>query len=293
MPLTTFRTWKRNGVACSCLTLLVLIAWAAWRPTTASSLQAQSKQQAPAVLEVTGRTQCVLTRKAIIAPVPLHPVVEVRVQPGDRVKKDQVLVRLDDDEPKADVRNKEAHLENARVALKEARRYYQQCEKAYPTGALPDKRYYDARTAAHRAEMDERSALAALESAKAELEHYEVTAMIDGVVNSLEVHPGTVSRPGTAVWGEILDLRELDVRCELTPEQADRVTVGQTTEVRQNGKNELFGVGKVIFVGLSADKRTGLVPVLLRLPNPQERLRCEVPVQVRFKEPLPASKSAS
>ena len=33
---------------------------------------------------------------------------------------------------------------------------------------------------------------------------------------------------------------------------------------------------------ISADKSTGLVPVVVRLPNSKERLRCGVPVHVRF-----------
>ena len=48
--------------------------------------------------EIAGRTQCVLTRKAIIAPVPLHPVTEICVSPGERVKKGQALVKLDKDD---------------------------------------------------------------------------------------------------------------------------------------------------------------------------------------------------
>jgi hypothetical protein len=38
----------------------------------------------------------------------------------------------------------------------------------------------------------------------------------------------------------------------------------------------------VVFVGLTADKRTGLVSVVVRLNNVKERLRCGVPVYVRF-----------
>ena len=36
---------------------------------------------------------------------------------GDRVKKEQVLIELDADEPKADVRAKEAALESLRISL--------------------------------------------------------------------------------------------------------------------------------------------------------------------------------
>src|SRR6476646_8503241 len=63
-----------------------------------------------AALEVTGKTQPAPGRLAVIAPVVLHPVVEVKVAPGDRVKKDQLLIKLDDDEPRADVRAKQAAL---------------------------------------------------------------------------------------------------------------------------------------------------------------------------------------
>ena len=231
---------------------------------------------------VPGRTECPPGRKAIIAPVPLHPVIEVLVSPGDRVKKGQVLVKLDDDEARADVRAKQAALENARIALKESRRHLGAVAKLYEKGAFSEEGNHGAHVAVLREEMNERAAMAAWESAQAELEHYTVTAVIDGVVSWLDVNPGMVSRPGTTVWGEILDLSEIDVRCELTAEQADQVSVGQAAEVRRHEKQGCAAVGRVAFVAITVDKATGLVPVVVRLPNRKGRLRCGVPVQVRF-----------
>jgi RND family efflux transporter MFP subunit len=230
--------------------------------------------------EVAGKTQCVLTRKCSIAPVPLHPVVEVLVRPGSRVKKGQLLVKLDDDEQQAEVRSRQAALESAELALKEARRHSETANKA--VAALPEKLYSDICVRALTAEREERMARAALESAKAELEHFEVTSLIDGVVSWLNVHPGMVSRPGTTVWGEILDLREIEVRCNLTLDKVERVAVGQSAEVRRKGQSELFGTGKVVFVGVEADPKTELVPVHIRLANPGERMRSGEPVRVRF-----------
>jgi RND family efflux transporter MFP subunit len=221
----------------------------------------------------------------MIAPVPLHPVVEVLVKPGDRVKKDQPLVKLDDDEPQADVRARRAALAAAQIAVKEYRRLLPKMTAAHNEGVLPEITYYTLRTTALKAEQDELAAKAALESALAELEHYTVMAPIDGVVSWLDVHLGTVSRPGTSLWGEILDLREIDVRCELPVVQADRLAPGQAAEIVLTGK-KVWGHGKVIFVGISADKVSGLVPVLVRVPNPGCRLRTEVPVRVRFVEML-------
>ena len=178
------------------------------------------------------------------------------------------------------MRVKRAALENARIDLQESRRYLGAFEKAI--SSVPDVTFQKARIAALTAEMHERAAEAEWESAQAELQHYVVTASIDGVVSWLDVSPGMVSRPGTTVWGEILDLREIDVRCELTAGQADRVSAGQPAVVRSSEGNIESGVGRVVFVGLTADKTTGLVPVVVRLSNPKERLRCGVAVHVRF-----------
>jgi RND family efflux transporter MFP subunit len=235
-----------------------------------------------ASFEVIGRTQAVPSRKAVIAPVPLHPVVEVGVAVGDRVKKGQMLVKLDDDEPKADLAVKQAALEAAQTALKESRRYLESIEKAHQKGVISEQHMHETRTAAEKAEADARGAQAAVESLKAELEHYTVEAPIDGVVTRLDVHLGTVSRPGTTVWGEILDLSEIDARCEVTFEQADLIKVGQAADMRARDKKEPFRSAKVVMVGLVADKTTGLVPVVVRLDNGNGALRCEEPVRIRF-----------
>jgi RND family efflux transporter MFP subunit len=291
---TVFSRWlhcKSCGWRCLGFFALTTVIWGptiASPPSPVKPPPEEGTMPGTLAIEVPGLTQCIPNRKSTIAPVPLHPVVEVLVAPGDRVKKGQPLVKLDDDEARADVRGKQAALEIARIALKEARRYLAAAEKAYLSGALPEQKYHEARVLALKTEMDERMALAALDSAKAELEHYEVTAMTDGVVNSLDVHPGTVSRPGTTVWGEILDLGEIDVRCAVTPEQADQLALGQAAEIRANSNRVLYGIGVVAFVSYSAEKGTGLVPVLVRLPNRDWRLRCNVPVLVCFNA-LPVS----
>jgi RND family efflux transporter MFP subunit len=234
------------------------------------------------VLEVPGKTQPAPGRRALLAPVPLHPVIEVRAQAGDRVTKGQVLVRLDDDEAQAEVRARQAALESAGVVLKEADRFLGVAEGMAAKGVLPEHTLHAARVAFRKAQQDEKGAKAALESAQAEWEHYTVTAPLDGVITWLDVVPGMVSRPGTTVWGEILDLSEIDVECSCRTEQADRVTVGQAARVQQEGHADRCWAGKVVFVGPAADVRTGLVPVRVRVERAGGRLRCHVEVKVRF-----------
>jgi Barrel-sandwich domain of CusB or HlyD membrane-fusion len=98
----------------------------------------------------------------------------------------------------------------------------------------------------------------------------------------LEVYPGIVSQPGTSLWGEILDLREIDVGCEVPPLQADSVVLDQTVEVVHQGPMPRRFTGRVAMVGRAADPHTGRVPVLVRIADAEERLRSNVDVVVRF-----------
>jgi multidrug resistance efflux pump len=286
--------------------------------------------------QVPGKTQPILSRRGIIAPVVQHPVTEVLVAPGDRVTKDQPLVKLDADEPEADVRAKkaavaelkaslarlkaeprvhdleeaEASLETYRVATRAARRRFEQLGPLWQQGAIPEQSYHEASATSARSEAEERAAAArlarlrkrpfdlevaeleakiiqaeeALKAAAGELEHYTLTAPIDGVVSRLEVSPGAVAWPGRTVWGEIVDLREIDVRCDLTPEQADAVAVRQTVEVRRGSREDARWHGQVVYVGVTADPESGRVPVLVRLANPAGQLRSGVPVTVKFND---------
>ena len=239
----------------------------------AADAPAASAQPGPAApLEVPGRTRCMLSRRGIIASAILRPVVEVLVGPGDRVTKGQVLIKLFDLEPQAKLRVREKELRSIEARAQYSRRNLELAERSRQTGALPENTYNEIRATALSNEAQMLAAEAELSLAQSELKLYTVTASIDGEVAWLDVSPGTVSWPGTLIWGEIVDLRELDVRCELTPVQAEQAVVGQSAELWLEGKAEAAAAGKVVFIGKSADRNTGLVPVMVRVANPQERL---------------------
>jgi RND family efflux transporter MFP subunit len=271
--------WLGGGLAALC------VAASGSIPGTKSGSPPSAEPGSPVVasdgsIEALGRTQCVPGRHATIAPVPLHPVVDVLVVPGDRVKKGQILVKIDDDEARADVRIKQALLESAQSTANEARRFLAKARSKQEI--LPEQRMHEAEHAVRKTEAEQRAAQAALDSSRAELEHFGVASAIDGVVSWLDVHPGVVSRPGASVWGEIVDLRELDVKCELTPQQADDVALGQPVEVRGADREGAPSIGRLIFIAPVAEQKSGLVPVLVRLRNSDQRLRCGVSVSVRF-----------
>jgi multidrug efflux pump subunit AcrA (membrane-fusion protein) len=223
-----------------------------------------------------------LSRRGIIASAILRPVVEVLVGPGDRVTKGQALIKLYDLEPQAKVRAREKELRSIEAKSKYSRRILDLAERSRETGALPAITYNELSGTALSNEALVLAAQAELSLAQSELKLYTLTASIDGEIAWLDVSPGTVTWPGSLIWGEIVDLRELDIRCELSPVQAELVAVGQPAEVWLDGKAEAVGTGKVVLVGKVADRNSGFVPVVVRVANAHEQLRAEVAVKVRF-----------
>jgi multidrug resistance efflux pump len=285
------------------------------------------------MLEAAGKTQPAPGRAASIATVVIHPVIEIMIVPGQRVKAGEPIIKMDADEPEADVRAKQAELVHLEASLarhkavpREQERAKARAEweaaKAMAAGekermgrlqALLDKgattqgQELQARTASLKAEADERAAEAYLqylllqpipqeieelqaqiaaakadrEASAAELEHYTINSPIDGIVSSLNVTLGTVSRPGMASWGEIIDPRELDVLVEVTPQQADLIDMKRPAEVLSADQKQRW-TGRVAVVGPAGDPKSGNVPVLVRVQNMDERLRCYIGVNVRL-----------
>jgi RND family efflux transporter MFP subunit len=248
--------------------------------STAPAARAQPGTATP--LEVPGRTRCMISRRGIIASPILRPVVEVLVGPGHRVKKGQVLVKLFDLEAQAKVRAREKELRSIEAKAKYARRNLDNADRSRSTGAMPENVYNDVRSIALSSEAQVPAAEAELALAENELKLYSVSAAIDGEIAWLDVSPGTVTWPGALIWGEIVDLRELDVRCELSPVQAERVTMGQPAEIWLEGTAAGATTGKVVFIGKVADRNSGSIPVVVRVANSEERLRANVAVKVRF-----------
>ncbi len=237
-----------------------------------------------------------------------EPEADVRAKKAILAELEAGLARLKAMPREAERAEARANLEAARVAITAARQCHERFEGLRQKDSMSLHQLQEAHAALLKAEAGERAAQAhlecllkhpvsqeiaemearvaaaeaELEAAEAELEHYTVNASIDGIITRLEVSPGMVSRPGTSLWGEILDLREIDVRCNVTPDQVESLVLGKPAEVVQPGTSTLRWQGRVVFVGHVADPQTGRVPVVVRIGDARERLRSQLDVAVRF-----------
>jgi len=218
---------------------------------------------------------------------------DIAAKEGDAVKKDQIVVQLMDDVPRA----------NLRVANLTAKRTVE-IEYARKQNALEVEEYEKAldqnRRNAHLVNADtlerlklsaERSRLqiemaehemqvnhAKAEQAQAELDAYRILAPLDGVVTRVQKYPGEAVRPGDSIL-EVANTDVVKVEGFVKAKEIWGVKPGAAVEVRLSGDyagpeitRKVFQ-GRIGFVDPLSDAVNGDTRVWAEVKNPENILR--------------------
>jgi multidrug efflux pump subunit AcrA (membrane-fusion protein) len=179
-----------------------------------------------------------------------------------------------------DVSPKQFH--DAEVLLKQAEVQRQTAEaqlKLMMTGPRPEA-VAEAKTKIAMADQG-------VASSRATLALHTLRAPIAGVVESLNCHPGQTLTIGTSV-GEVIDIRQVFVTVYfparttrlLRPGMAARVDLADSTHPVADSTAKDLLMGKVTFIGNSADPQTGNYAVRILMDNEGTRLRLGQVVKV-------------
>jgi multidrug efflux system membrane fusion protein len=216
-------------------------------------------------------------------------VREIRVKPGDRVKRGQVLALLDDRSPRAQLRAAEATVQEARFGLAETEQALQAATAERKLAEVTYKRYQEllARNSVTRQEFDGaetryRSAVAGeaaleakkkgagargqearsqRESADTLFSYSRLVSPIDGVATAKLVDVGTLVMPGTSLL-TVEDTAHYRLEAAVPQELLPKVHLGQRTTV---SADEGQFNGSVVEIVPAADpgSRTFVVKVAL------------------------------
>lgn len=126
-------------------------------------------------------------------------VVERKVDAGDRVKKGQLLLRIDSKEMAERESQAKAALESARAELVKTRNDFERYKFLFEKESVAKKDYDDALTRHEVAQAAEEKARASLEEAKTQLSYGMVTAPFDGIVADRSVNVGDLATPGRSL----------------------------------------------------------------------------------------------
>jgi RND family efflux transporter MFP subunit len=295
-------------------------AWFLWAqpaavPVHTALAQKLASDAGPAVASLLDASGYVVARRqATVSAKITGKVVEVLIEEGQHVEKDQIVGLLDDsntraalDQAQALVRQSEAQLNAARVALTDARPTYERNEKLAVQGWVSHgvfdttKANYDTlRTACEVAAQAVTVAMANLTVAQRNEDDTIVKAPFAGVITVKAAQPGEIVSPISAGGGftrtgigTIVDMDSLEVEVDVNENFINRVHGGQDAMVKLNAYPDWQIPAQVIAVIPTADraKATVKVRVGMRLKDP--RILPEMGARVAFLSEAPAVASGT
>lgn len=184
------------------------------------------------------------------------------------------------------------------------RAVYESRKKLYQQGAISRNLLNDAEVASTKAENDYQLALARLkglqadgqdqamklaqgqlatakgqyEAALANLQYSEIRSPIDGVVTDRPLYEGQMAAAGQPLF-TIMDLSSIVARAYIPPQQAAMLKVGDSASILPGNGAEPIP-GKVSVVSPALDPNSTTVQVWVEAPNPGERIKPGLTVQV-------------
>ena len=220
---------------------------------------------------VTASGEIVAVRYADLGSSVMGKLVSLPVREGDRVRKGQVVARIDSvpasseaDAATALVRATEADLAAARARADDVARALRRAlelsgEKLLPQADLDAARAASEATSAQADAAARRAAQARAQLARAKdlLRKTEIAAPLDGVVTRLPVREGEMvvigiqNMPGTTLM-TISDLSEIDAEVKVAEADVLRLLQGQPATVTLDALAGREFAGRVVEVGASA-----------------------------------------
>jgi HlyD family secretion protein len=218
-------------------------------------------------------------------------VAAIYVEAGDRVKRGQVLARLDVSVLEPQVANLEAALEQARAEAELADAEYRRAQAVGASGALSAEETQRRKSTGVTAAAKVKVAAAQLAEAQARLARAAVRAPADGIILTRNVEVGQTATPGGEALFRLSEGGEVELRGQVAEQDLPLLKVGQLVNVRLTGISQVYE-GHIRLLGAVIDPQTrlGMARVALT-PDPNLRpgafARAEVTVSNADRAVLP------
>lgn len=197
-------------------------------------------------------------------------ISEVNVDVGDRVKKGQVLAKLNAAELSADLLNQQANLSEAKANLEQAQTEARQSTLLEKAGAVSAQDLLSYKTKAKTAQAKLEAAQAQLKLQQIKLSYSEIKAPDDGVISSRTATTGSIIQNGSELF-RMIKAGKLEWQAEINSNDMSKIKIGQHVRITDNTGNIINGSVNRIAPDLNQNTLNGLIYVDIP-PNPELRL---------------------
>lgn len=194
-----------------------------------------------------------------------YRLAEVFAQVGDRVKKGQLLARIDSDTLAAELAQSRAAAAEAQAQLDEAAQDAQRARGLAESGALSTQQVQQYLTAEQTARARLDSAQARVQVDQLRLNHTRVVAPDAGVISARQATVGSLAQQGQELFRLIRNDR-LEWRAEVTASELANVQPGMPVRLTVPGEEDSPIAGQVRTVAPTIDPQTRNALVYVDLP---------------------------
>ncbi|WP_082652641.1 efflux RND transporter periplasmic adaptor subunit [Aureimonas sp. AU12] len=198
-------------------------------------------------------------------------VTEIEERDGARVRRGDLLVRLDDRAARALVDKDEAAIARDQSTLDAANASLNRIQRLVQSGANTQQAGDDATTAVRSATASLNVDRATLEADKVALAKTEIRAPFDGRLGAIALSVGALVTPGTAI---VTLTQDTPVYAEFSLPESDldllhgALEAGTlTAKAMPAGARAMAGEGPVVFIDNAVDQNSGTIRLRALLPN--------------------------
>lgn len=251
----------------------------------------QSPSQTNAVLTASGYV--VAQRQASVSSKGTGVLVYLGVVEGDRVKKGQIIARLDDRDIVAQLDEAKSSLQLYQAQLKEIENNYIREKELFSRGLSSQQSLDQAETAYKSLLANIDMAEARIRAAEVSLENMIIRAPFDGTVLTKNAEVGEIVAPfgasttSRAAVVTIADMTSLMIEADVSESNIDRIKTNQDCEIVLDAYPQKSYPGYVFKIVPTADRSKATVMVKVGFKEYDSRVLPEMSAKVSFlSEPI-------
>lgn len=208
-------------------------------------------------------------------------IEKLMVKDGDEVKKNQLLVTVDDSDYLLQYQQADAAVKNATAVAKQAKSNFERIRSLYENGSTSLSDYENSRANYESAEASVNSAVQARSLARSQINYCKLYAPIDGAISSLSVEVNENVSAGQTVM--ILSSEgDLEVSLGLPESFITNVNVQDQVAISFSALPGETFEGIVSEVSYSINNQTSTYPVAVKLTGDTESVRPGMAASVTF-----------